>query len=62
MSVIDTTTRSDKAAMLRGLKLVTGASTVPQVFVGGKSVGGCDDTLAGLRSGWLLKQIKELIG
>lgn len=36
--------------MLRG---ITGASTVPRVFVGGKSVGGCDETMRAERTGQL---------
>ena len=33
------------------LREITGASSVPRVFIGGASIGGCDDTHAALRSG-----------
>lgn len=39
--------------MQDALRQVTGRSTVPQVFVGGQHVGGCDDTLAAHSSGKL---------
>lgn len=32
---------------------ITGVTTIPQVFVGGKFVGGCDDTTAKSRNGQL---------
>lgn len=35
------------------LKTATGRHTVPQVFIGGKAVGGCDDLHALERSGEL---------
>ena len=34
---------------------ITGRRTVPQVFIGGKHVGGCDDTVAAHKSGELKK-------
>eukprot|EP00879_Flechtneria_rotunda_P004852 GHRR01005126.1.p1 GENE.GHRR01005126.1~~GHRR01005126.1.p1 ORF type:complete len:150 (+),score=26.97 GHRR01005126.1:141-590(+) len=37
------------------LQEITGRRTVPQVFVGGKHVGGCDDTMAAYSSGELKK-------
>lgn len=36
-----------------------GRSTVPQVFVRGQHVGGCDDTLAAQKSGKLLEMMKQ---
>jgi glutaredoxin 3 len=36
---------------------ITGQKTVPNVFVNGKHIGGCDDTLAAIASG----KFKELI-
>ena len=35
------------------LKQTTGQHTVPQIFINGKSIGGCDDMLALDRSGGL---------
>merc|ERR1711879_1113659 len=37
------------------LKTMTGARSVPRVFIGGKSLGGCDDTLDAYQSGALKK-------
>ena len=36
---------------LAAVKAATGRSTVPQVFVGGRLLGGCDETLASLADG-----------
>jgi len=36
-----------------GLKDLTGRSTVPSVWIGGKCVGGCDDVVAAKKSGKL---------
>mmetsp|Transcript_13947 Transcript_13947/g.16829 ORF Transcript_13947/g.16829 Transcript_13947/m.16829 type:complete len:198 (-) Transcript_13947:619-1212(-) len=38
---------------------MTGQRTVPNVFIGGNHIGGCDDTFALLRSGDLEKIVKE---
>lgn len=37
----------------------SGRRTVPQVFIGERHVGGCDDTQAALRSGQLHTWLKE---
>lgn len=37
---------------------MTGQRTVPNVFVKGKHLGGCDDTLAALKSGALQKMLE----
>lgn len=37
---------------------LTGQRTVPNVFVNGKHLGGCDDTLAAVRSGQLQKMLE----
>ncbi|MEW5299557.1 MAG: hypothetical protein WDW38_004403 [Sanguina aurantia] len=41
------------------LQGLTGSRTVPQVFIGGKFLGGCDDTMAANRSGKLATLLKE---
>eukprot|EP01116_Phalansterium_solitarium_P010696 TRINITY_DN25813_c0_g1_i1.p2 TRINITY_DN25813_c0_g1~~TRINITY_DN25813_c0_g1_i1.p2 ORF type:complete len:146 (-),score=36.99 TRINITY_DN25813_c0_g1_i1:113-550(-) len=41
------------------LKRVTGASTVPRVFIGGKSIGGYDDTSRLHKQGQLLPRLQE---
>lgn len=38
---------------------ITGARSVPRVFVGGKCIGGCDDTLAAQKDGRLEKMLEE---
>jgi len=48
---------ADVQAALQG---VTGIRTVPQVFVKGELVGGCDDTKARLASGELQKLVAKL--
>ena len=50
--VIELDTLPDVAAALAS---VTGSTSVPQVFVGGVHVGGCDDTVAANASGELAK-------
>eukprot|EP00882_Tetradesmus_deserticola_P003081 GHRQ01003270.1.p1 GENE.GHRQ01003270.1~~GHRQ01003270.1.p1 ORF type:complete len:136 (+),score=47.27 GHRQ01003270.1:82-489(+) len=55
--VIELDTMTGGADLQLGLQEVTGRSTVPQVFVGGKHVGGCDDTVAAYQSG----KLKEML-
>ena len=43
------------------LKELTGARSVPRVFIGGKSIGGCDDTKAMAAEGKLLPLISSLL-
>jgi cysteine synthase A len=38
----------------------TGAKTIPQIFVGGKHIGGATDTFDAWRDGSLPKQLREL--
>lgn len=47
------------AAMRRALHRVTGASTIPQVFVGGAPVGGATDTFDAFNAGTLQAQLKS---
>lgn len=50
--------RGDLGGRLRKvLAARTGSRTIPQVFVGGKHVGGCNDTFAAYRAG----RLKELL-
>lgn len=46
-------------AIQNELQKITGARTVPRVFVGGKCIGGCDDTLTAHRDGGLQKMFVE---
>jgi glutaredoxin 3 len=43
----------------REMMEMTGRRTVPQVFIGDRHVGGCDDTQDALRSGQLTIWLKE---
>jgi glutaredoxin 3 len=51
--VIEVNNLEDGDAVRAGLTEITGSRTVPQVFIGGKHVGGCDDTVAAYKSGEL---------
>jgi glutaredoxin 3 len=53
--VVELDLRDDGAAFQRALGDLTGATSVPRVFVGGEFVGGGDDTVAAERSGKLAK-------
>lgn len=44
---------ADGDAVQSALQSVSGASTVPQVFIGGKFIGGCDDTHSMHKNGQL---------
>lgn len=48
----------DHGAQLHdALKKITGQNTVPNVFINGKHIGGCDDTLALQRAGQLRSKL-----
>lgn len=42
------------------LQAITGQRSVPNVFVGGQHVGGCDDTFAEFRNGLLQERLDKL--
>ncbi len=44
------------------LQEITGARTVPRVFIGGKSIGGCDNTVQLLEEGKLHDLVKAAGG
>jgi len=52
-TVVELDSLADGADVQDALSSVTGSRTVPQVFIGGELVGGCDDTMAANRSGAL---------
>lgn len=56
--VVEIDTLADAEAVSAALAEATGRSTVPQVFIGGEHIGGCDDTVAANKSG----KLKELLG
>ena len=60
-NVIELNQRDDMAACQDALLARFGKRSVPQVFVGGKHVGGCDDTVAAHDNG-LLKVMLDAAG
>ena len=56
---LDSFDGSKMSAWQDALRGITGARSVPRVFVGGKFIGGGDDTVAAQRSGKLAALCKE---
>ena len=56
-SVVELDVVRDGAEQQAALLELTGQKTVPNVFVNGKSIGGCDSTLAAIASGEFQKLI-----
>ena len=50
--------QSDGAAIQAALLEITGQRTVPNIFVKGQHIGGCDNTLAAIESGKLQAMLK----
>lgn len=59
--VIELDERNDGDAIQNELGKITGGKTVPRVFVGGKFIGGGDDTAAAARSGKLAEWCKAAL-
>lgn len=57
--VIELDIEGDGAAIQSALAGWTGQRTVPNVFIGGQHVGGCDDTVAKHKSGNLVPLLKK---
>ena len=57
--VIELDTLADGDDVQAALMEISGMRTVPQVFVGGELIGGCDDTLAAFRSGTLATLLRN---
>ena len=51
--VVELDTMDDGSAIQAALAQITGQRTVPNVFVKGKHIGGCDDTVAAQKAGTL---------
>ncbi|KGN51374.1 glutaredoxin-C6 [Cucumis sativus] len=56
---IELDTESDGREIQAALAQFTGQRTVPNVFIGGKHIGGCDDTMALNSSGRLVPLLAE---
>ncbi|VDO77100.1 unnamed protein product [Onchocerca flexuosa] len=57
--IIEVNERDDCDEIQDALLQITGARSVPRVFVGGKCIGGCDDTIIAKEDGRLDKMLKE---
>uniref|UniRef100_A0A2K6VXG3 Glutaredoxin domain-containing protein n=1 Tax=Onchocerca volvulus TaxID=6282 RepID=A0A2K6VXG3_ONCVO len=57
--IIELNEREDCDKIQDALLQITGARSVPRVFIGGKCIGGCDDTMSAQRDGRLDKLLKE---
>ena len=51
---------NEEKALVSALARMTGQRTVPNVFIGGGHIGGCDDTMALKKSGELRKMLTDL--
>ncbi|MFH4982215.1 hypothetical protein AB6A40_008924 [Gnathostoma spinigerum] len=60
LECVELNKRSDCSEVQAYLKTITGESTVPRVFIGGKFFGGGDDTIAAKRGGLLEQKLKEV--
>lgn len=60
LDIIELDKVDDSEAILEYLKKITGARSVPRVFIGGKSIGGNDDTQALASSGKMGPLLKDL--
>lgn len=58
--VIELDKRDDESELQDILKTMTGARTVPRVFIGGDSIGGNDETQALHSSGELVPRLKSV--
>lgn len=61
LEILQMEDRPDCSALQAYLKELTGAQSVPRVFVKGQSVGGCDDTFRLHQSGELKKRLDEAL-
>ncbi|XP_057870867.1 glutaredoxin [Cryptomeria japonica] len=57
--VVELDTTSDGPDVQAALKEWTGQRTVPNVFIGGTHIGGCDDTVAKHKNGQLVPLLSE---
>ena len=50
----------EKSEKRREMMELTGRNTVPQIFIGDRHIGGCDDLQHALCSGQLIQWLKEV--
>ncbi|GBG60607.1 hypothetical protein CBR_g8628 [Chara braunii] len=58
-TVVELDERDDGETLQRALEELTGQSTVPSLFVGGKHIGGCEETMAAHENGYLTRALKQ---
>nr|VZI04363.1 unnamed protein product [Spirometra erinaceieuropaei] len=59
MDVVDISTNPRCSEIQDALKALTGARTVPRIFINGKSLGGCDDAQRAQKTGELYKLLES---
>ncbi|KAJ7551794.1 hypothetical protein O6H91_06G028600 [Diphasiastrum complanatum] len=59
LKVVELDQEGDGADLQKALAEWTGQRTVPNVFINGKHIGGCDDTIALNSKGQLLSLLQE---
>jgi glutaredoxin 3 len=57
--IIELDNEKDGAAMQTALAEISKQRTVPNIFIKGKHLGGCDDTVAAHRNGTLVPMLKD---
>ena len=58
ITVVELDNRQDGVTIQDALAKLTGARTVPRVFIGGETIGGCDDTSDLESSGTLVQKLE----
>ncbi|XP_006733337.1 glutaredoxin-1 [Neomonachus schauinslandi] len=60
LEFVDITATSDTSKIQDYLATLTGARTVPRVFIGKDCIGGCSDLISMYQSGELLKRLNQI--
>ncbi|XP_007940736.1 glutaredoxin-1 [Orycteropus afer afer] len=60
LEFVDITATTDMNAIQDYLQQLTGARTVPRVFMGTDCIGGCSDLITMQKNGELLKRLEEM--
>ncbi|XP_032702019.1 glutaredoxin-1 [Lontra canadensis] len=60
LEFVDITATSDTSKIQDYLETLTGARTVPRVFIGKDCIGGCSDLMEMHQSGELLKRLNQI--
>ena len=60
IKVVNLDTIAHGSELHQALKVLSGQNTVPQVYISGQHVGGCDDTKAKVASGQVQEMFEKL--